>query len=523
MAKDLRENQPDRQNSGFLSTAFAIALLIGLVTIGLFAAWTIQQTLLRPYETRIYPNIHILGLNVGGLTIDEAAARIAAERGDYDAGLLTLTDDAGRLWTVPWAEAGLRIDAHATAQRAFSEGRADRGIQADLSILLNLLGVRDAPQEIAPVFVIDPAQARSALENLAPVVSTPPTDAALRLEGNQLVAEPGQPGQALDIDGTLDNIVAAVSHLGPDNHFAMAFRILPPQVADTQAAQAEAEEMLDRQVTISAYDWLTDETFTWTLDRETIVTWLRVEPAEGDGRPTIRVAEEAVQATLEQLSEDLGDGRQLDLDRAVQRVLFVFEEEGGGTVELPLTHPLRSYVVQPGDDLTVIAGQVGVPPGLIAEVNPDVDLNWLQVGQTLTIPSLDAVIPYPPIPGKEIVVSIAEQRMRVYENGAQLWDWPVSTGVANSPTYTGQFQVLDKNENAYASQWDLWMPHFIAIYRAGGDTYNGIHGLPTLSSGRRLWEGNLGSPASFGCIILGLEEAEALYNWAEIGVLVKIE
>jgi lipoprotein-anchoring transpeptidase ErfK/SrfK len=113
--------------------------------------------------------------------------------------------------------------------------------------------------------------------------------------------------------------------------------------------------------------------------------------------------------------------------------------------------------------------------------------------------------------------------MRVYENDALLYDWPVSTGLADSPTYTGEFQILSKEENAYASQWDLWMPHFMAVYRAGGDVYNGIHALPILSSGQRLWEGSLGSPASFGCIILGIQEAETLYNWAEVGVLVTIE
>ena len=84
-------------------------------------------------------------------------------------------------------------------------------------------------------------------------------------------------------------------------------------------------------------------------------------------------------------------------------------------------------------------------------------------------------------------------------------------------------QVLSKEESAYASLWDLWMPHFMAIYEAGPGFYNGLHGLPTLSSGRRLWEGLLGSPASYGCIILGLEEAEILYHWAEVGVVAVVE
>jgi hypothetical protein len=85
------------------------------------------------------------------------------------------------------------------------------------------------------------------------------------------------------------------------------------------------------------------------------------------------------------------------------------------------------------------------------------------------------------------------------------------------------FQVLSKEENAYASLWDLWMPHFLAIYPAGPDFYNGFHGLPTLSSGRLLWEGLLGSSASYGCIILGLEEAQVFYDWAEVGVTVVVK
>ena len=52
---------------------------------------------------------------------------------------------------------------------------------------------------------------------------------------------------------------------------------------------------------------------------------------------------------------------------------------------------------------------------------------------------------------------------------------------------------------------------------------NGIHGLPTLSNGNRLWAGNLGHPVSYGCIILDLDAAEDLYNWAEEGVVVEIQ
>jgi len=492
-------------------------LLLALVASGLFSAWMAHRLVLEPYEVRIYPNVTVLDVNLGGLTPDEASDRLMEALSHYDAGKLTLSDGE-RTWAVPWSEAGLRLDVDATVQTAFAVGRADQHLEN----LLSILNMREGRYKVAPVFAIDPAKARGVLEQIVPQVSVPPTDATLHLEGDQLIAVPGQPGRALDVDATLDKIVTTVIHLGPDNQFALTFQAVPPRLADTKPAQAQAEEMLDRQVYVSTCDVLTGETFAWTLGRETVSTWLRLGQTEDGSGPSLWIAEQAVQATLAGLAAGLGDGRGFQLEEATEQMLEVFEA-GGGTVELHLTHPPRAYVVQPGDDLTRIAARFAMPPGLIAEANSDVDLNRLYIGQQLTIPAEDILRPYIPIPGKRIVVSLAGQRMRVYENGELLYDWPVSTGLASSPTYPGDFQILSKEANAYAGQWDLWMPHFMAVYRAGGAIYNGIHGLPTLSSGRRLWEGALGSPASYGCIILGLQEAETLYDWAEIGVSVVIE
>jgi lipoprotein-anchoring transpeptidase ErfK/SrfK len=86
----------------------------------------------------------------------------------------------------------------------------------------------------------------------------------------------------------------------------------------------------------------------------------------------------------------------------------------------------------------------------------------------------------------------------------------------------GLFQVKSHYLNAYASNWDLYMPHFLGIYHAVPNFLNGIHGLPLLSNGVRLWANVLGQPASYGCVILDLEAAEALYSWAEDGVVVEI-
>lgn len=515
--RQLVETQPvqaaaGRRGIGCSTLLLAAVLLLVLGAVALFAAWMVAESMLRPYQERIYPNVYVAGVDLGGLTPAEASARLAAAP-TWQQGVLILRDGERR-WAVPWAEIGLHPELEATVQAAFAVGRGEANPLARLRLLAGY-------HEVAPVMTIDPAVARQLLGRLAEEVYEPPVDATLDLVDGQVVAVPGRSGRGLNIDATLENLVTTVNYLGTDNQVALTFLIILPDVADASPAQAEAEAMLERRIELSAYDLLTDETFHWTLGREEIFSWLRVEQEEGSG-PRVGIDPAAVQATLVELAATMGEGRGFRFEEAAEQVMELFAA-GGGSAELYLTHPTRTHVVQAGDTVTRIAAAYGMPPGLIAEANAGIDLNHLQVGQILTVPSQDILTPYLVDPSRRIVVSIAEQRMRVYQDGALLYDWPVSTGIARSPTYTGIYQVLSKEENAYASQWDLWMPHFIAVYRAGGDVYNGIHALPILSSGRRLWEGALGSPASYGCIILGVEEAATLYEWVDIGVLVVIE
>ena len=121
---------------------------------------------------------------------------------------------------------------------------------------------------------------------------------------------------------------------------------------------------------------------------------------------------------------------------------------------------------------------------------------------------------------KYILVDISEQHMYVYEGETLIYSFVASTGM-NNATRVGTFAVQSKIPNAYGSTWDIWMPNWLGIYWAGG-LENGIHALPILPSGATLWEGYLGRPVSYGCVVLGSYESGLLYNWAEIGTPVEI-
>ena len=128
-----------------------------------------------------------------------------------------------------------------------------------------------------------------------------------------------------------------------------------------------------------------------------------------------------------------------------------------------------------------------------------------------------------PEPGPQrIEVDVSEQRMYVYEGDKLRWEWVVSTGEPARPTAIGSFAIQSKIDMAYASTWNLDMPHWLGIYWSG-PLENGIHALPVKrDTGYKLWDGFLGQRVSYGCVVLSDEDAETLYDWVEMGTPVTI-
>ena len=121
---------------------------------------------------------------------------------------------------------------------------------------------------------------------------------------------------------------------------------------------------------------------------------------------------------------------------------------------------------------------------------------------------------------KYILIDIGEQHLYAYQGDVLIFSFVASTGIGNS-TRVGHFSVLDKIPSAYGSTWNIWMPSWLGIYWSH-NLENGIHALPILPGGSILWEGYLGRPVSYGCIVLGTNEAQLLYDWAEVGIPVEI-
>jgi lipoprotein-anchoring transpeptidase ErfK/SrfK len=119
-------------------------------------------------------------------------------------------------------------------------------------------------------------------------------------------------------------------------------------------------------------------------------------------------------------------------------------------------------------------------------------------------------------------VSLSRQQCWVYQGDRILYSWSCSTGAGERRTKPGNYAVQSKIFNAKSNVWKLDMPYWLGIYDVG-PYENGVHGLPVAwKTGKKIWSGLIGQPATFGCAMLDDAAASTLFRLAFIGMPVHV-
>jgi LysM repeat protein len=414
-------------------------------------------------------------------------------------------------WLTP-AELGYWVDPEATARTAFDLGR-DADPFSDI-----ISAASGEAQVVMPVLYFNENTARQTLSAIAKDLSLPAEEASITTQDSAWVALPGKAGRTVDIEATLDDLRQNAFAILQSQSVTLYIQPTEPEIDDLTPILSDIESALVHELRFRAYDPITNEDIAWTVPMDVKQSWVSVDPDTFE--VTLSPDNQSVQDLLNSWEENLGKGR--SWENPPDPETLIQKWANSKTITAIIQHNPTTYQVSPGESLWSISLKLGMPMWHIMDANDGLTVSNLEAGMILTIPSKNILLPLPVILDKRILIDISEQRMTVYENTEIRSTHIVSTGMSDSPTMAGVFQVQTHELNAYASNWDLYMPHFMGIYEAWPGFMNGIHGLPLLSSGQRLWASALGSPASYGCIIMDLTSAEDLYYWAEDGVVVEI-
>lgn len=385
---------------------------------------------------------------------------------------------------------------------------------------------------LEPIIDFDSISARNALLRLKPQIDVAPQNTTLRVEDGIVIEIEAQAGRRLDIPRLSTAISAAPQAIIVDLAINLPMRPVFPQVSDVSPLITFAQRLVEHPLELEVYDPVADETYPFTLPPQQWTPWLstRLTRHATGPRLYLSLATSPTRNYLETLARSLPKPLTLDINDGLSALQDTVQT---GTLRtwIPAHYLPTIHSVVSGETAYSIARSEGIPYYWIEQANPGRDLAQLSVGDEVTLPSRDLMLPLRPVRDKRIVVNLAEQYLRVYEAGAVVFEWSVSTGIERAPTSPGVFQILSHEDAAYGSsyalcdedncgQWELrW---FMGVYEISPGLVNGFHGAVTLPDGTYLAGNQVGKPYTYGCIMSTDTQAKLLYDWAQEGMIVEI-
>jgi vancomycin resistance protein YoaR len=300
-----------------------LALFIGF---GLLALLTILLPGMysRMYDGRIFPGIAVGGVDLSGISTDQAA-KLLAEKLDYPQRGKIVFQEGSHLWTATPAELGLTLDTQTTALAAYNLGRTGS------------LATRMADQwrawssgsELAPWFVFDQRVAQKYLQGIADQVNQPIIEATLGISGVDVVVNSGQVGRSLDVANALTSLDAQMKTM-TDGLIPLVVEETPPVILDATAQAQLARQILSAPLTLRIHNAEPGDPGPWSFDPAALVQMLTINRVKTDSGENYQVG----------LSPDMLRTFLLNiappLSRSPQNARFIFNDD---------THQLE--VIQP--------------------------------------------------------------------------------------------------------------------------------------------------------------------------------
>ena len=304
-ASDAREyhQQPRSFMSGLLGFLLVPTLALGILVVATVVGVIYYE---NSYEERIYPGVSIWGVELSGMTHDEAQAALTAAFPYPDQEAFSFRDPGtGRTWTTTPAELGVSFDLDATVEAAYQLGRGD-------TLGNNLLAqveLYQQGQHLPPVLVYDNNAALAALEQIALEIYQPMVNAGLVFAEDHLIATPSQIGRQMNLADAYNQLATPLGNLD-GAAIDLVIDETQPDVTDQAVADilAEAEMITGQPLTV----YLEHRSFesdpeSLTLARQDLANVMILWLDESVSPPTynIRIDEEALAAWLTPLVEQL--------------------------------------------------------------------------------------------------------------------------------------------------------------------------------------------------------------------------
>lgn len=255
------------------------------------------------YRGRIMPNISAYGVDLSGMTLDEAAAALEA-RFALDNDRVFTFRDGDQVWQASATELGMDFDPSVIAQEAMDFAHSGNPM-LDL-IDQGLIWLNG--KSLTPVIHYDQNNALSKLNEIAEQVNRLPNDATLTINGTDVQITPASLGRTVDVMATLARLDASITAQNSGGEILLVINETPPTVANVEEAAARARTALSGSILLVAEDGNGNPVGPWIATVDQIAALLRVSTTRTDAgeiRYDININTGAFQSYLDGLARGL--------------------------------------------------------------------------------------------------------------------------------------------------------------------------------------------------------------------------
>lgn len=287
------------------------------------------------YQNAIFPGMSAYGLDLSGMTVDQAAAALDAQF-SYDTDAVFTFRDGERFWQLTAGELGVSFDAQATAQQAFEAGHSANPLQnvaQQASMWLN-------GRSVSPVVTYDQGVAISQLAEIAGEINVSPVDAQLTVAGTMITSTPAQYGRTLDTNATLRSLDAVILNLNSGGEIPLIVLESPPTIVDAETAAERARAAMSGTVTLVVNESAGGALGPWYATADQIGNLLStslVTGEDGSLRYDVQIDMVAFQGFLETLAPGLIMSKQdarFHFDDATSQLQVIQPSVSGRTLDI---------------------------------------------------------------------------------------------------------------------------------------------------------------------------------------------
>ncbi|MFN8475979.1 MAG: VanW family protein [Anaerolineae bacterium] len=340
-----------------LAVLAALIILAGILS--LVAGVGLYQYV---YQDRIHMGVRAAGLDLGGLTREQAAEMLRGHVDYFDnARIRFIYGD--RAWEASPAELGGSLSADAMAEQAYAIGRGG-------NLPIDLLTQWQVARQGASIDLhsdFNPAPAQGFVSSIASELDRPPHNASIAIRDGKVETTAAQDGWEVDQAMVVRQIGDRVQNFTADP-IALSVVTAPPLITDVSAAKAATEKIISGPVTVTFQDKK------WTLsapELANLVVFYRENDANGTPRIMPRLNQAPLKPWVEALAGDIKrdpQEGQVRWDTSAQRVVAVKQSAVGYDYDPAETLKKLNEAVM-GGNRTI--------PAVISEIKPTLDTSNL--------------------------------------------------------------------------------------------------------------------------------------------------